>query len=44
MTLLGSLLKKEADETRFLELTLRGYDLTSLSDDTEETAEIVKIG
>ena len=45
-TLLGSSLKKEADATLFLELALRGYDLSPLCPDTEqptETAEIVKI-
>ena len=45
--LLGSSLKKEADETLFLELALRGYDLSKLRNDHEtptETAEIVKIG
>ena len=42
-TLLGSSLKKEADETLFLELALRGYDLSKLRDE-ETTAEIVKIG
>lgn len=46
--LLGSSLKKEADETLFLELALRGYDLSKpLRPDAEETtenAEIVKIG
>ena len=46
--LLGSSLKKEADETLFLELALRGYDLSKpLRPDTKEhteTAEIVKIG
>ena len=42
ITLLGSSLKKEADETLFLELALRGYDLSSLRS-YEETAEIVKI-
>ena len=42
-TLLGSSLKKEADETLFLELALRGYDLSSLRDNPT-TAEIVKIG
>ena len=41
--LLGSSLKKEADETLFLELARRGYDLSSLRED-ETTAEIVKIG
>ena len=43
-TLLGSSLKSEADETLFLELALRGYDLSKLREDTEATAEIVKIG
>ena len=42
--LLGSSLKKEKDETLFLELARRGYDLSSLRDNTGETAEIVKIG
>lgn len=42
--LLGSSLKSEADETLFLELALRGYDLSSLREDDEETAEIVRIG
>lgn len=42
-TLLGSALKKEADETLFLELALRGYDLSRLRDE-ETQAEIVKIG
>ena len=42
--LLGSSLKKEKDETLFLELALRGYDLSILQEHTEETAEIVKIG
>ena len=41
--LFGSALKKEADETLFLELALRGYDLSKLRDE-ETTAEIVKIG
>ena len=41
-TLLGSSLKSTADETLFLELALRGYDLSSLRDE-ETTAEIVKI-
>ena len=44
MTFFGSLLKKEADETLFLELALRGYDLASLRENTAENAEIVKIG
>ena len=48
MFLSGSL-KTEADETLFLELALRGYDLSRLRDDTETDtppaeAEIVKIG
>ena len=42
--LLGSSLKKEADETLFLELALRGYDLSRLRGNDETTAEIVKIG
>ena len=41
--LLGSSLKKEADEALFLELARRGYDLSSLRENTEATAEIVKI-
>ena len=40
--LLGSSLKKEADETLFWELALRGYDLSSLRDNPT-TAEILKI-
>ena len=40
---LGGSLKKEADETLFLELALRGYDLSSLRENDETTAEIVKI-
>ena len=40
--LLGSSLKKEADEALFLELARRGYDLSKLRDE-ETTAEIVKI-
>ena len=43
ITLLGSSLKTIADETLFLELALRGYDLGKLRDD-ETTGEIVKIG
>ena len=39
---LGGSLKKEADEILFLELALRGYDLSSLR--KNEAAEIVKIG
>ena len=42
--LLESSLKKETDETLFLELARRGYDLSSLREHTEATAEIVKIG
>ena len=43
--LLGSALKKEKDETLFLELALRGYDLSKplREDDEPNTAEIVKI-
>ncbi|MYA71056.1 phage integrase family protein [Candidatus Poribacteria bacterium] len=41
--LLGSAIKKEKDETLFLELALRGYDLSNLRDDNETTAEIVRI-
>jgi hypothetical protein len=46
---LSGSLKKEADETLFLELALRGYDLSRLRDDTEPDTpptevEIVKIG
>lgn len=41
--LLGSALKKEADATLFLELALRGYDLSILRDE-DTTAKIVKIG
>ena len=48
IALLSGSLKKEADETLFLELARRGYDLSKpLRDDDEvptETAEIVKIG
>ena len=43
--LLGSSLKTTADETLFLELALRGYDLSKLRDPANETtAEIIKIG
>ena len=47
--LLGTSLKSTKDETLFLELALRGYDLSRLRDDTEPDtppaeAEIVKIG
>ena len=41
---LGAELKETADETLFLELALRGYDLSSLRENNDETAEIVKIG
>ena len=41
---LGGALKTEKDETLFLELALRGYDLSSLRDNEETTAEIVRIG
>ena len=45
---LGGSLKKEADETLFLELALRGYDLSGLlrenTETDETTAEIVKTG
>ena len=41
--LLGTSLKNTKDETLILELALRGFDLSSLRDNTEETAEIVKI-
>ena len=40
---LGGELKGTADETLFLELALRGYDLSKLRDE-ETTAEILKIG
>ncbi len=40
--ILGSSLRKHADETLFLELALRGYDLGKLRDN-ETTGEIVKI-
>ena len=40
---LGGELKKTADETLFLELALRGYDLSKLRNEPT-TAEIVKIG
>ena len=39
---LSGSLKKEADETLFLELALRGYDLSKLRDE-KTTAEIIKI-
>ena len=42
---LGGELKATADETLFLELALRGYDLSKLRDEpTTNTAEIIKIG
>ena len=46
MHLLGSAIKKEKDETLFLELALRGYDLSRLREDTEADTpvDIVKIG
>ena len=41
---LSGSLKNEKDETLFLELALRGYDLSKLTDDSEtQTAEIVNI-
>lgn len=45
-TFLGSSLKPLADETLFLELALRGYDLSKplRTSDEETTAEIVSIG
>ena len=48
--ILGSSLKSTKDETLFLELALRGYDLSRLRENTEpgtpttEVSEIVKIG
>ena len=42
-SLLSGSLKLEADETLFLELALRGYNLSKLRDE-ETTAEIIKIG
>lgn len=41
---LGAELKETPDETLFLELARRGYDLSSLRPDDETTAEIIKIG
>ena len=42
---LGGELKGTADETLFLELALRGYDLSKLRDPANETtAEIIKLG
>ena len=46
-TFLGSELKETQDETLFLELALRGYDLSKLRDPDETqtpAGEIVKIG
>ena len=40
---LGGELKGTADVTLFLELALRGYDLSRLLDN-ETTAEIIKLG
>ena len=40
----SSSIKKETEEALFLELARRGYDLSSLRDDAETTAEIMKIG
>ena len=43
--LLSGSLKNEKDETLFLELALRGYDLSKLKDETTPTtAEVVNIG
>ena len=42
-TLFRKLVKKEKDETLFLELTRRGYDLSNLRDNDETTTEIVQI-
>ena len=42
--LLGSSIKNTPDETLFLELALRGYDLSRLRDPDENTGEVVKIG
>ena len=42
-TLLGSWVKNDSDEALFLELALRGYDLSKLRDE-EPPVEIVKIG
>ena len=41
--ILSSSLKKQTDETLFLELARRGYDLSKLRDE-ETTTEIIKIG
>ena len=42
--ILGSSIKKETDESLFLELARRGYNLSKLRNNEETTAEIVKIG
>ena len=42
--ILGSSVKKETDATLFLELARRGYDLSSLRENIEATAEIVNVG
>ena len=42
-TFLGAELKETQDETLFLELALRGYDLSKLRENDTETGEIVKI-
>ena len=42
ISLLSGSLKKEEDETLFLELALRGYDLSKLPDE-ETTAEIIQL-
>ena len=41
--ILGSSLKNSSDESLFLELALRGYDLSSLRNHEENAAEILKI-
>ena len=41
---LGAELKSTADETLFLELALRGYDLSKLREADEKTGEVVRIG
>ena len=41
---LGSELKETQDETLFLELALRGYDLSRLRENDTASGEIVKIG
>ena len=42
-TFLGAELKETQDETLFLELALRGYDLSKLRENDTDTGEIVKI-